>query len=99
MTKPRLAKVETLQPYGLAYDDAARFLGVATKTLRNMVSRGAFPVKPRRLGSKPVFLRDELTAYLKALPVDKESLGIRGKPGKSGNGKGVVNGRSTAEVR
>ena len=74
---PRLTKVEQIQPRGLPYEDAAKYLGCAVKSLRNRVSEGTFPVKPRRLWNKPVFLREELDRYLDGLPADTESLVVR----------------------
>jgi predicted DNA-binding transcriptional regulator AlpA len=67
---PKLVKVAPFEPYCLSYEDAARFLGIGTKTLRNRVSEGNFPVKVRRLGSKPVFLVRELRDYAESLPRD-----------------------------
>ena len=44
----------------------ARELGITEKCLRAQVARGLIP--HRRLGSRVVFLADEVSAYLRRLP-------------------------------
>jgi len=65
---PTVAETKQLRPAALSYADAALYLGLSVKTLRNKVSRGEFPVKPRRLGGKPLFLVAELDSLLSSLP-------------------------------
>jgi hypothetical protein len=66
----QLAKVETIPPRGLSVRDAARYVGIAEKTLRNRLSDkdNPFPVCPRRYGGKPLFLKEELDDFLDNLP-------------------------------
>jgi predicted DNA-binding transcriptional regulator AlpA len=66
--KPKSQKVETIGPRLLSYEDAARFLGLSTKTLRNWVSLGRYPeIRPKRLGGKPVFDRLVLEKFCDSL--------------------------------
>lgn len=57
---PRLLKIE----------DAARYLGIAAKTLRNRLGPRAqhpFPVKPKRIGRRVLFDIKDLDAFVNAL--------------------------------
>jgi len=64
-------KVEQLTPRLLSYDDAAKFLGLSTKTLRNWMSLGKYPeIRPRKLGGKPVFDRLTLERFCDSLMTD-----------------------------
>jgi excisionase family DNA binding protein len=51
------------------YGDAADYCGCSEQTLRNDVAEGR--LAPVFHGTKPVFLRAELDAYLAALPESK----------------------------
>ena len=65
----QIVKTKTVSPRGLSYLDAAKYIDIAQKTLRNKVSSGDFPVRPRRFGGKPLFLKEDLDDFLDALPV------------------------------
>jgi len=57
-------------PRMLSYRDAAFYIGIAEKTLRNRCSRKAkhpLPFKPKRVAGKPVFDRLELDRYCDSL--------------------------------
>jgi hypothetical protein len=61
-------------PRAMPVDLAARYIGLAPKTLRNRLCRRAenpFPVKRRRQGGKVIFLKEDLDAYLDHLPVEE----------------------------
>ena len=54
----------------LNIEDAARYLGIASKTLRNRLGPRAehpFPVKPKRIGRRVLFDIKDLDAYVDAL--------------------------------
>lgn len=58
----------------MTVDLAARYIGLAPKTLRNRLCRRAenpFPVKCRRQGGKVIFFKEDLDAYLDDLPVEQ----------------------------
>ena len=44
----------------LTIRQAAAFLGMAEKTLRNRLSDGSFPLRPVRLSGRPLFKRRDL---------------------------------------
>jgi len=66
---PKIAKVEALRPRLVSIADAALYLGLAPKTLRNRLSDkdNPFPVKPRYYGGKPLFEVNELDAFIDSL--------------------------------
>ena len=66
---PKIAKVREIRPRLLCIRDAARYLGLAPKTLRNRLSDKdkPFPVRPRYYGGKPLFEVRELDAFIDAL--------------------------------
>ena len=66
---PKQVKVETLRPRLMSYEDAARYLGISTKSLRNRVSdknnpHYPFPVSPIKWGGKPFFVVEQLDALI-----------------------------------
>ncbi|SPF42630.1 conserved hypothetical protein [Syntrophobacter sp. SbD1] len=63
----KIAKVESIQRRLLAYSDAAAYLGIGTKTLRNKISLGVLPFRPKRIGSKPLFDVRDLDNYIDSL--------------------------------
>jgi len=70
MTKtPKKVKVEVIRPRLVSIADAALYLGIAAKTLRNRLSdkENPFPVKPRYYGGKPLFEVSELDAFIDSL--------------------------------
>jgi len=74
MANPKLVKLETVGPRMLCYRDAALYLGIAEKTLRNRTSRRAknpLPFKPKRVAGKPVFDRLDLDKYCDALSTEE----------------------------
>jgi hypothetical protein len=73
----KLIKVDTVQRRLLPYADAAAFLGLSTKTLRNMVSLGKLPFRPKHIGSKPLFDLNDLTAFADSLESEAEGKGGR----------------------
>ena len=67
-------------PRSMTVDLAAHYIGLAPKTLRNRICRGAvnpFPVKSRRQGGKRMFFKEDLDAYLDGLPVEEPEQSIR----------------------
>ncbi len=60
-----LDKRPMIRPARLGIREAARYVGLAEKTLRNRISRddGTFP-RPRRDGGKVLFRVSDLDAYL-----------------------------------
>jgi hypothetical protein len=66
---PKVVKVETVQPRLVSVADAAKFIGIAPKTLRNYLSNKEkpFPVRPRYFGGKPLFEVAELEAFIDSL--------------------------------
>lgn len=56
----------TYPPGGFPREDAAFYLGVSVRTLDDLQRQGL--LIPKRLGSKRLFLKDELDRYLAALP-------------------------------
>ena len=62
-----------IKPRLVSLDQAAAYLGLAPKTLRNRLSRGAeapFPVKPKRIGRRVLFDIRELDAFVDGLVGD-----------------------------
>lgn len=66
---PKIVKVEAVRPRLAGIVDAARYIGIAPKTLRNRLSdkENPFPVKPRYYGGKPLFEISELDAFIESL--------------------------------
>ena len=66
---PKIAKVEAIRPRLVSISDAALYLGIAAKTLRNRLSdkENPFPVRPRYYGGKPLFEVSELDAFVDSL--------------------------------
>ena len=59
-----------INPRLLDVESAARFLGIAPKTLRNRLGPRApdpFPVKAKRIGRKVLFDRKDLEKFVDAL--------------------------------
>ena len=55
----------------LSVEEAARYLSVAPKTIRNQLCRNAkkrFPVKPKRWGKRVLFDIKDLDAFADSLP-------------------------------
>lgn len=67
---PKMVKVERIMPRLLTYEDAAAYLGIGVKTLRNKISLGTLPFKPRRIASKPLFDLKELEQFCDSLKSD-----------------------------
>ncbi len=60
-----------ITPRMLSVDDAARYIGIAAKTIRNRIGPKAtipFPVKPKHIGGRVLFDVRELDAFLDILP-------------------------------
>jgi excisionase family DNA binding protein len=51
----------------LPIPEAAEYLGLAPRTIRNELSRKTFPVRPVRHGGKVLFRRQDLDAYIDSL--------------------------------
>ena len=63
-------KVMQVRPRLLNVDETAKYLGIATKTLRNRLGPRAnnpFPVKPKRIGNKVLFDMKALDAFVDSL--------------------------------
>ena len=71
MTKaPQIVKVESVRPRLVGVDDAARYLGLAPKTLRNRTGPRAtdpLPVPIKRIGKKVLFDVKDLDHYVDSL--------------------------------
>jgi excisionase family DNA binding protein len=63
------AELQTPAPRLLSLNQAAGYLGLAPRTVRNELSRKIFPVKPVRHGGKILFKRTDLDAYVDSLGV------------------------------
>lgn len=67
----KLTKLDTVQRRLLPYSDAAVYLGLSVKTLRNWVSLNRYPeLKPKRLGGKPLFDLRELDKFCDSLQTE-----------------------------
>jgi predicted DNA-binding transcriptional regulator AlpA len=56
---------------GFTVEEAAAYLGISPQTIYNGISRRAakpFPVRPKRFGRKPIFLKEDLDRMLEELP-------------------------------
>lgn len=70
MKKETIIKRE-IKPRMLSVEDAARYIGLAAKTIRNKIGPKAekpFPVKPKRIGGRVLFDVKDLDTYLDTLP-------------------------------
>jgi len=70
MKKEIMVKRE-IKPRMLSVDEAALYLGLASKTIRNRIGPRAadpFPIKPKRIGGRVLFDVKDLDAYLDSLP-------------------------------
>ena len=59
----------------LTVRQAAVFLGLAEKTLRNRISDGSFPLRPVRLSGRPLFKRRDLEDLVDSLCSDRQGHG------------------------
>jgi len=60
-----------VQPRLLSIEQAAKYLSIAPKTIRNRLGPKApdpFPVKPKRIGRRVLFDLKDLNRYIDALP-------------------------------
>lgn len=60
-----------IKPRMLSVDEAARYVGLAAKTIRNRIGPKAekpFPIRPKRIGGRVLFDVKDLDQYLDALP-------------------------------
>jgi predicted DNA-binding transcriptional regulator AlpA len=70
----------TLQPAGLAREDAAAYVGLSVRLMEAEAQAGRFP-RPRQIGARRVvWLREELDAHLRALPVSNITPGPGRQP-------------------
>jgi excisionase family DNA binding protein len=51
----------------LPIPEAAEYLGISPRTIRNDLSRKTFPVRPVRYGGKVLFRREDLDAFIDGL--------------------------------
>lgn len=59
------------KPRMLSVSEAASYLGIAEKTLRNRMGKkieNPFPIKPKRIGGRVLFDRKDLDVYIDSLP-------------------------------
>lgn len=68
----------TLQPAALDRDNAAAYVGLSVTTMESEAQAGRFPKPRQATARRVVWLRDELDAYLQALPVSS----IKPGPGR-----------------
>jgi predicted DNA-binding transcriptional regulator AlpA len=60
-----------IKPRMLSVEEAALYIGLAAKTIRNRIGQKAknpFPVKPKHIGGRVLFDVKDLDAYLDVLP-------------------------------
>ena len=60
-----------IKPRMLSVEEAAIYIGLASKTIRNRIGQKAtnpFPVKPKHIGGRVLFDVKDLDAYLDVLP-------------------------------
>jgi hypothetical protein len=60
-----------IKPRMLSIEEAASYIGLAAKTIRNRIGAKAekpFPVRPKRIGGRVLFDIKDLDKYLDALP-------------------------------
>jgi hypothetical protein len=70
MGKKREKPSFIFEPRLLTVELAAQYLGLAPKTLRNRLGPKAvdpFPIKPKRIGRKVLFDRQDLDAFVDSL--------------------------------
>jgi predicted DNA-binding transcriptional regulator AlpA len=63
--------IKEITPRLLSVEQAARFLGIAPKTLRNRIGPRAkhpFPVRPKKIGKRVLFDRKDLDNFVNSLP-------------------------------
>lgn len=48
-------------------EEAAHYLGLAPKTIRNYLSDKTFPIKPKKIGGRVLFRRDDLDRFIDEL--------------------------------
>ena len=68
--KNEIRVIKEITPRMLSVDETAKYIGLATKTIRNRIGRKAtkpFPIKPKRIGSSVLFDIKDLDAYLDKL--------------------------------
>lgn len=69
----KIIEISKIKPKALSINEAARYIGLSPKTLRNRLGRKAenpFPVKPKRHGRKLFFMLSDLDAFLEGLPYE-----------------------------
>jgi prophage regulatory protein len=72
----------TLQPAALDRENAAAYVGLSVTTMEAEAQAGRFP-KPRQIGARRVvWLREELDAHLRSLPLST----IKPGPGRQARG-------------
>jgi excisionase family DNA binding protein len=62
--------MEQIQPRLFSIGEAAKYLSISPKTIRNRLCRDAknpFPVKPKKIGKRVLFDRKDLDAYIDSL--------------------------------
>jgi len=65
---PDAAVEVVLSPLAVDTETAARLVGLSPSTIRALMRRG--DLVPRYSGSKPIFIVDELRAFLETLPAE-----------------------------
>jgi excisionase family DNA binding protein len=56
-----------IEKRGFTVAQTADYLGISPRTIYNEISRGTFPIKPRRWGRKPIFRKEDLDRLLDTL--------------------------------
>jgi hypothetical protein len=67
---PQIVRVETIKPRLVGITDAARYLGLAVKTLRNRTGPKAtdpLPIPVKRIGKKVLFDVADLDQFIDSL--------------------------------
>ncbi len=68
--KTEITNRRDIRPRMLSVDEAALYLGLASKTIRNRIGPKAadpFPIKPKRIGGRVLFDVKDLDAFLDTL--------------------------------
>jgi excisionase family DNA binding protein len=62
-----MENTKKIEKRGYTVQETADYLGISVRTVYNEMSRGTFPIKPRRWGRKPIFRKEDLDRLLDTL--------------------------------
>ena len=64
----------------ISFDEVARLIPYTKVHIYRLVEKGEFP-RPHKLGTKTVWFKHEIDAYIDALPLADEETAARNRPG------------------